>query len=167
MKFEAGSPVPNRERRREKVLTVASRAKLIHRRAFDALKSFRETKPMAPWPNQPCPYPECGQPIRDLLAEMVPNADQARPEFKALLGQVPGGAITCPYCQSPLEYDATGRFLVRSPLVPFRYSRTKMEQRAIDYGSHKNPPAFALTPEQWIAEEKLMPGALRNYQYAE
>src|SRR4051812_1761601 len=27
---------------------------------------------MAPWPNQPCPYPDCRQPIRDLLMDMVP-----------------------------------------------------------------------------------------------
>ncbi len=60
---------------------------------------------MAPWPDQPCPYPGCGQPIRDLLAEMVPSADQAKPEFKALVGQTPGGAITCPYCQRAVEYD--------------------------------------------------------------
>jgi hypothetical protein len=58
---------------------------------------------MAPWPNQSCPHPGCGQPIRDLLTEMVPNADQARPDFKAVLGQTPGGAITCPYCQQAVN----------------------------------------------------------------
>ena len=30
-------------------------------------------------------------------------------------------------------------------------------RRARDYGNHKNPPDLATTPEQWIAEEKLMP----------
>jgi hypothetical protein len=98
---------------------------------------------------------------------MVPNADQGRPEFKAILGQTPGGAITCPYCQQPVEYDTDGKSLVPSTRVPFRYSRTKMERRARDYGSHKSPPDMALTPEQWVAEEKLMPGALRGYQYVE
>lgn len=122
---------------------------------------------MAPWPNQSCPYPECSRPIRDLLAEMVPDADQLRPEFKALLGQSPGGAITCPYCQQAVEYNADGKSLVRSSRVPLRYSRTKMERRARDYGSHKNPPDTAMASEQWVAEEKLMSGALQGYQYVE
>jgi hypothetical protein len=42
-----------------------------------------------------------------------------------------------------------------------------MERRARDYGSQKKPPHAAMTPEQWVAEEKLMPGALRGYQYVE
>jgi hypothetical protein len=57
----------------------------------------------SPWPNQPCPHQGCGQPIRDLLAEMVPDADRAKPEFKAVVGQQPGGAITCPFCQGAVE----------------------------------------------------------------
>jgi len=122
---------------------------------------------MAPWPHQFCPHPGFGQPIRDLLAEMVHNADQARPEFKARVGQAPGGAITCPYCQQAVEYDTDGRSLVPSTRVPFRYSRTKMERRARDYGSHKSPPDMAMTPEQWVSEEKLMPGALHGYHYVE
>jgi hypothetical protein len=122
---------------------------------------------MAPWPNQSCPHPACGQPIRDLLAEMVPNTDHARPEFKALLGQTPGGAITCPYCQRAVEYDMDGRSLLPSTRVPLRYSRTKMERRAKDYGGQKSPPDTAMTPEQWVAEEKLMPGALHGYRYVE
>jgi hypothetical protein len=122
---------------------------------------------MAPWPNQLRPHAGCRQPIRDLLAEMVPNADQTRAEFKAVLGQTPGGAITCPYCQRGVEYDTDGKSLVPSARVPFRYSRAKMERRARDYGSHKSPPDISMTPEQWVAEEKLMPGALRGYQYVE
>jgi hypothetical protein len=98
---------------------------------------------------------------------MVPNADQARSEFKALLAQTPGGAITCPYCQEPVEYDTDGRSLVRSARAPFRYSRIKVERRARDYGSHKRPPEMATTPELWVAEEKLMPGALHGYHYIE
>jgi hypothetical protein len=42
-----------------------------------------------------------------------------------------------------------------------------MELRAKDYGSQKVPPSPNLTPEEWIAEEKLMPGALQDYRYAE
>ena len=42
-----------------------------------------------------------------------------------------------------------------------------MELRARDYGSQKSPPDPAMTPEQWVAEEKLMPGALHAYKYAE
>jgi len=98
---------------------------------------------------------------------MVPDADQSKAEFKALLGQKPGGAITCPYCQQAVEYDLHGRALTISALAPLRYSRTKMELRAQDYGSQKSPPNPGMTPEQWIAEEKLMPGALRAYRYVE
>lgn len=42
-----------------------------------------------------------------------------------------------------------------------------METRAGDYGLQKVPPDPSMTPEQWIAEEKLMPGALNGYVYAE
>ena len=122
---------------------------------------------MAPWPNQLCPHADCNQPIRDLLAEMVPNADQAKPEFKAVIGQAPGGAITCPYCQSAVEYGTGGKTLVVSTRTPLRYSRAKMEIRAADYGSQKSPPDNGMTPEQWVAEEKLMSGALHGYRYVE
>lgn len=98
---------------------------------------------------------------------MVPNADQATPQFRALVGQAPGGAITCPYCQRAVEYDTDGESLVTSIRAPLRYSRAKMELRARDYGSQKSPPDPSMTPEQWIAEEKLMPGALHGYVYAE
>jgi hypothetical protein len=122
---------------------------------------------MAPWPDQPCPHSGCGQQIRDLLAEMVPNADQTKPEFRALVGQSPGGAITCPYCQRAVEYHTDGQALVISAQTPLRYSRVKMEMRAGDYGNQKKPPDSTMTPEQWVAEEKLMPGALRGYTYVE
>src|ERR1700687_2198092 len=85
---------------------------------------------MAPWPHQPCPHPSCGQQLRDLLAEMVANADQGTPEFRALIGQTPGGAITCPYCQRAVEYGVDGQSLAISARTPLRYSRTKMELRA-------------------------------------
>jgi hypothetical protein len=98
---------------------------------------------------------------------MVSNADQARAEFRALLGQTPGGAITCPYCHRAVEYHVDGQTLVVSARTPLRYSRTKMELRATDYGSQKSPPDPGMTPEQWIAEEKLMPGALQGYSYVE
>ena len=42
-----------------------------------------------------------------------------------------------------------------------------MEHRAKDYGSNKSPPDLNMTAEQWIAEEKLMPGALYQYRYVE
>jgi hypothetical protein len=42
-----------------------------------------------------------------------------------------------------------------------------MELRARDYGNQKNPPEPGMTPEHWVAEEKLMPGALQAYQYVE
>jgi hypothetical protein len=66
-----------------------------------------------------------------------------------------------------VEYQADGQTLVVSSMPPLRYSRQEMESRASDYGSQKNPPEPAMTPEQWIAEEKLMPGALRGYKYVE
>jgi hypothetical protein len=52
-------------------------------------------------------------------------------------------------------------------MTPLRYARAKMERRAKDYGSQKSPTVHGMTPEQWIAEEKLMPGALQGYIYAE
>ena len=117
---------------------------------------------MAPWPHQPCPHPDCGHEIRDLLSEMVPGADQATPEFRAVVRQTPGGAITCPYCQQALEYSSDGQTLVASTRTPLRYSRAKMELRARDYGSQKSPPDPAMTPERWVAEERRMPGALHG-----
>jgi hypothetical protein len=42
-----------------------------------------------------------------------------------------------------------------------------MELRARDYGSQQSAPDPAMTPEQWVAEEKLTPGALHGYTYAE
>jgi hypothetical protein len=95
---------------------------------------------------------------------MVPSTDQATREFKAVLAQTPAGAITCPYGQRAVEYHTDGKFLVLSALAPLRYSRAKMERRARDYGSHKSPPDMTITPEQCVAEEKLMPGALHGYQ---
>ena len=122
---------------------------------------------MAPWPDQPCPHPDCGQRIRDLLAEMVPNTEQTKPEFLAVVGQRPGGAITCPYCERGVEYEPDGQTLAISALVPLRYSRAKMERRANDYGNQKSPANPNLTPEEWVAEEKMMPGALQGYHYVE
>lgn len=98
---------------------------------------------------------------------MIPNEEQAKPEFKAVAGQQPGGSITCPYCQGAVEYASDGQTLVISQIPPLRYSRTKMESRAKDYGSQKTPAEPDMTPEQWIAEEKLMPGALQGYIYVE
>jgi hypothetical protein len=98
---------------------------------------------------------------------MVPDEDQAKPEFKAVAGQQPGGAITCPYCQRAVEYERDGKTLAISARTALRYSRAKMERRAKDYGSQKNPPDLAMTPEQWIGEEKLMLGALHGYKYVE
>jgi hypothetical protein len=60
-----------------------------------------------------------------------------------------------------------GKTLVVSSIAPLRYSRAKMEMRAGDYGAQKNPPEPGMTPEQWIAEEKMMPGALHGYAYIE
>jgi hypothetical protein len=42
-----------------------------------------------------------------------------------------------------------------------------MDLRASDYGAQKDPPDPAMTPEKWVAEEKLMPGALQGYTYVE
>jgi hypothetical protein len=42
-----------------------------------------------------------------------------------------------------------------------------METRARDYGSQKNPPDPAMTPEKWVSEERMMPGALQGYNYVE
>ncbi len=122
---------------------------------------------MAPWPCQPRPYSGCGRLITDLLIEMVPDQERAKPEFRAVLTQTPGGAITCPYCQGAVEYAIDGKTLTASARTPLRYSRLRMEARAKDYGDQRIPTEAAMTPEQWIAEDKLMPGALQGYLYAE
>src|ERR1700676_677719 len=85
-----------------------------------------------PWPDKPCPY--CFATITDLLMEMVPDIDQSTAEYKLIANRSPGGAVTCPYCQNAVEYDANGEDLVRSIRVPLRYSRTKTEDRARRFG---------------------------------
>jgi hypothetical protein len=65
------------------------------------------------------------------------------------------------------QYSKDGQTLEVSSRPPLRYSRTKMELRASDYGAHRNPPDMSMTPEQWVAEEKQMPGALLGYVYVE
>jgi len=97
---------------------------------------------------------------------MVPDSDQASPDYKALIGRKPGGAITCPYCQGAVEYDPNGEELVASDRTPLRYSRAKTEDRATKYGQVFMNRADT-TPEEWIADDKGMPGALRGYRYAE
>jgi hypothetical protein len=117
-----------------------------------------------PWPDKPCPY--CRQPIVDLIMEMVPDADQSTPDYAAINDRRPGGAVTCAYCQEPVEYDSNGQDLVQSTRKPLRYSRSKTEERAKFYGEAflDNPQT---SPEEWIAHDKAMPGALAGYQYAE
>jgi hypothetical protein len=97
---------------------------------------------------------------------MVPDSDQATPDYGALNARKPGGAITCPYCQGPVEYHANGGDLVASSRPPLRYSRAKTEDRAKKYGQvflNKSDTS----PEEWVADDKGMAGALRGYRYAE
>src|SRR5437773_938888 len=68
-----------------------------------------------PWPDKPCPW--CGQTITDLLLEMVPDADQATADYRAVSYRQPGGAVTCPYCQRAVEYHPNGEDLVQSNRV--------------------------------------------------
>jgi hypothetical protein len=97
---------------------------------------------------------------------MVPDADQATSDYKAVCSRKPGGAITCPYCQGAVEYDTNGQALIASRRTPLRYSRVKSEDRARQYGRvFLNKPDA--TPEEWLADDKGMPGALRGYRYAE
>jgi len=117
-----------------------------------------------PWPDKPCPY--CQRTITDLLSEMVLDADQATPDYKAIVARKPGGAITCPFCQGPVEYDSNGVDLVATSRTPLRYSRAKTEDRAKKYGQVFLNKSDA-TPEEWIADDKGMLGALRGYQFAE
>jgi hypothetical protein len=117
-----------------------------------------------PWPDKPCPH--CRQTITDLISEMVPDLDQGTPDYRALNARRPGGAITCPYCQGAVEYDLNGEDLVVSRRTPLRYSRAKTEDRAEKYGQVFLNKADT-TPEEWVADDKGMPGALRGYRYAE
>jgi hypothetical protein len=104
--------------------------------------------------------------ITDLLMEMAPDADQATAEYAAIIRRTPGGAVTCAYCQGAIEYHSNGEDLVQSTRIPFRYSRQKTEVRAKSYGQVFLKKADA-TPEEWMADDKGMPGALRGYRYAE
>jgi hypothetical protein len=117
-----------------------------------------------PWPDKPCPY--CGQIITDLLLEMVPDTDRGTAAYRAINDRKPGGAVTCPYCQQGVEYDQNGDDLVSSSKTPLRYSRAKTEERAKVFGqiflNRADTP-----PEEWAAQDKGMPGAFRDYRYAE
>jgi hypothetical protein len=117
-----------------------------------------------PWPDKPCPY--CGNTITDLLAELVSDPQQVTSDYAALIGRRPGGAITCAYCQEAVEYASNGDDLVQSSRVPLRYSRPKTEDRARGYGQVFLNKADA-TPEEWVADDKGMTGALCGYKYAE
>ena len=55
---------------------------------------------------------------------------------------------------------------IASSRTPLRYSRAKTEDRAKKYGQVFLNQADA-TPEEWIADDKGMLGALRGYRYAE
>jgi hypothetical protein len=119
---------------------------------------------MAPWPNQPCPH--CGNTITDLLAEMVPGESQKTAGYAALVKCEPGGSIACPYCQGSVEYATNGDELRVSLREPLRYSRHKVEDRAKKFAELflERPDC---SPEEWIAQDRMMPGALRGYRYAE
>src|SRR5258708_4235000 len=117
-----------------------------------------------PWPDKPCPH--CGKTITDLIMEMVPDANQVTAAYAAINARTPGGALTCAYCQGAIEYHSNGADLVQSSRIPLRYSRRKTEDRARSYGQVFLKKAGA-TPEEWIADDKGMPGALRGYRYAE
>jgi hypothetical protein len=122
---------------------------------------------MAPWLYQPCPHPDCVRHITDLLAEMVPDPERATPDFKAIMRREPGGAITCPFCERAVEFNIGGTALTVSSRTPLRYSPTKTELRAVDYGMQLDPPHPDMTPVERIAQDKLMSGALHGYVYAE
>jgi hypothetical protein len=98
--------------------------------------------------------------------EMVPDTDQGTAEYKAINGRTPGGAVTCPYCQGAVEYDLNGEDLVQSGRKPLRYSRPKTEERARRYGQVFLNQVNT-TPEEWLAQDKGMQGALGGYKYAE
>ena len=92
--------------------------------------------------------------------------DRASPDCKAINNRMPGGAITCPYCQEAVEYDPNGEDLVASNRAPLHYSRRKVEERARIFGQvFLSKPN--LGPEEWAERDKGMPGAFRGYQYVE
>jgi hypothetical protein len=98
--------------------------------------------------------------------EMVPDADQATAEYVAINARQPGGAVACAYCRGAIEYHSNGEDLVQSSKTPLRYSRRKTEDRAKNYGRVFLKKLDA-TPEEWVADDKGMPGALQGYRYAE
>jgi hypothetical protein len=98
--------------------------------------------------------------------EMVPDAEQTSADYRAINLRMPGGAVTCPYCQGAVEYHPNGEDLVQSNRVALRYSRPKTEDRSRRYGQVFLNKGDA-TPEEWVAHDKGMTGALRGYRYAE
>jgi hypothetical protein len=117
-----------------------------------------------PWPDKPCPH--CGLTITDLLLEMVSAADQSSAAYRAINDRKPGGAMTCAFCQQTVEYAANGDDLVQSNRLPLRYSRARCEDLARRYGQVFLNQSNT-SPEEWLAHDKAMPGALRGYRYAE
>jgi hypothetical protein len=75
--------------------------------------------PASHWPNQLCPYADCGRLIKDLLAEMVPDIDQTKPEFKALVAQGPGGPLLALTVKNRLNTKWMGKRWVSQPVPRF------------------------------------------------
>src|ERR1017187_1311015 len=99
-----------------------------------------------PWPDKPCPH--CHQVITDLLLEMVPDSERTSSDYRAVNDRKPGGAVTCPFCEHAVEYDANGEDLVKSNRTPMRYSRSKTEGRAKRYGQVFLNKSDTI-PEEW------------------
>src|ERR1019366_1857087 len=97
---------------------------------------------------------------------MVSDTHRGDSDYKAINDRKPGGSITCPFCQHGVEYDQNGEDLVPTIKPPLRYSRAKIEARAVRFGEvflNKTDT----TPDEWAEFDKGMPGAFRGYQYAE
>lgn len=111
-------------------------------------------KVAAPWGVGKCPH--CKRFIEDLLMEMVPKPFTRHPGYRKTIDTKPGGvAVQCPYCGEAVEFDEQEN-LVKSDKAPLPYSRQKFEVRT-----------EGLPPEDWVAKEKGMQGALRNHQWEE
>jgi hypothetical protein len=84
-----------------------------------------------------------------------------------LRSERPGAALACPYCSTPIGFDANGA-LIRAPAgwPLLRYSRAALELKM-----HHDGAPVGTTLEQWARDYRFdQPGShqpLTNYLFAE
>ena len=105
--------------------------------------------------------------ISDALLECIPNSKRMTQAYLLLSRARAGAALACPYCNSPIGFDDSGK-----PQVPqhgwpvFRYGRAELETKRLAAGE----PPEVLLPDCALRQRFTQPGTHRplcNYIYAE